>query len=195
MLKNQLDALNADVNRRERNSVLRKLLPFLLVLSFMWVGLFENYSQTSFEIADYFKFGMAEKFSELFFMNLLFGALIDWLWFEIIFYVYRLFLGFSVFSYTIPVELLKNKAKLFMVIRNLIFGVFSSLMFFVPQFVGTYIIVIELLVDVLIFLWFAFSAMKETVDPMIKPNVFRVLTIWFFIMRLFDVISHVWGVI
>ncbi len=195
MLKNQLNALNNDINQRERSSLIHKLLPFLLILSFAWVGLFGSYSYTSFEIADYFRFGMAENFGEFFFMDILFEALIAWFWFEISFYVFKILIGFSVFSYTIPSDLMKNKARLFMVIRNCILGIFTNLMFFVPQFVGVFLIVIELFVDILVFIWFAFAVMRETVDTMIKPNVFKVLATSFFILRALSVISLVLGVL
>jgi len=195
MLKNQLDLLNAEINRREHNRPLRKMLPFLLILSFAFVVLFENYSQSSFEVFEYKLFGFDDTFGEWFFANLFFGALIEWLWFEILFYVYKLFLGFSVFSYTISMQLLNNKARSFMVIRNVIWGIVCNLMFMIPQFLASFVVVLELVVDVCVFVWFTFSVMRETVDTIIKPNVMKTLTLSFLIMRACSLIMLIVGVL
>ena len=47
MIRQQLNALNNNIDTRERNSLLRKFLPLFLVLSFMLVELFETYSSFS----------------------------------------------------------------------------------------------------------------------------------------------------
>lgn len=195
MLKNQLDALNADVNRREGSSWLHKLLPVFLVLSFVWLGVFENYSLAASSMELFGTLGGSEGFGDLFFSNAIIGGLIDWLWFEIVFYIFKLFCGFSVFTYTIPKNLFVNKARLFMVIRNLIFGAVMNAMFFIPQFIASFYIVIELIIDMLVFLWFVFAVTKETVDIMIKPNVYRVLVTSFVIIRSLALLSLVVGVL
>jgi len=184
----QLNMLNNDINERERNRLLHKLLPFFLVLSFAFLELFSVYSSVSTTGNYIISLDGVFDFSGNFGVTLIVNAVIEWFWFEIIFYFYKAILSVSVFSYTIPRELLNNKARLFMVIRNVFLGVIVNLSFLIP-FITTYLIILELIVDVLIFILFVYSSMKYTVDDMIKPNVFKVLVTAFVVMRAISLIS------
>jgi len=186
----QLNMLNNDINERERNRLLHKLLPFFLVLSFAFLELFSVYSSVSTTGNYIISLDGVFDFSGNFGVTLIVNAVIEWFWFEIIFYFYKAILSVSVFSYTIPRELLNNKARLFMVIRNVFLGVIVNLSFLIP-FITTYLIILELIVDVLIFILFVYSSMKYTVDDMIKPNVFKVLVTAFVVMRAISLISVV----
>jgi hypothetical protein len=193
-LQLQLDRLNNNINMREKNSLLHKLLPLLLIISFAWVELFSAYSSSAFSFYGLSGIDLVTPFSEYLITNILIFACVEWLYFEITFYLYKIVIGFSVFSYTIPKELLNNKGRLFMVIRNIIWGALNALLFFVP-FIANYLLIIELLLDIGIFLFFVSEVMKETVDVMIKPNVFKILTVGFLLIKGLSLLGFVLEVI
>lgn len=182
MIRQQLNALNNNIDTRERNSLLRKFLPLFLVLSFMLVELFETYSSFSAVNNSFISVAIQAETADYFFISLLISALLSWAWFEIVFYIYRMFINFSIFSYTIPRALLENKARCFMVLRNVIFGLVSNLMFFFP-YIRAMLIVFQIIIDFLVFIWFAFAVTRETVDTMIMPNVFKGLLTPFVIIE------------
>ena len=195
MIVRDLNLINKDIEERERSRKLRKWLPFLLLLSFVWLGLFENYAGAMVEVVDYFKYSMMDMgFGSTIFFSMLAYILIDWIWFEIILYFYKMLVGLSVFSYTIPKALLENNARIFMIYRNLILGIFMNLLFFFPYLMNL-VIVVEIIVDVLVFAFFFLRVSRETVSIMILPNVLKMYFNSFAFIEFVHILIYVVGVL
>lgn len=195
MIVKDIYLINKDIEARERNRMLRKFLPILLLLSFAWLGLFENYSAATFEVLDYFKLNMLNTDPSItIIFNIIALSLISWLWFEIILYVYKMLVAFSVFSYTIPKALLENNAKIFMVIRNIVLGVFMNMLFFFPYLIN-FVLIVELVIDFLMFGLFFMSVTRETVSIMIAPNVLRTYFNAFAFIETIHILIYVLGVL
>lgn len=195
MIVKELSVINRDIDNREQNKKIRKFLPFLVFVSFIWLLLFESYSQSSLLAGSYFLEGVSElSGTEYYIMNILLLVLSEWIWFEIIYYFYRTLVSFSLFAHTIPRKLFENKAREFIIYRNLILGLFMNAMFFFP-YIGSMLLIIELIVDFSVFVLFFRSVSRETVSIMILPNVLKSYFVPFALIELVHVIIQVVGVL
>ena len=195
MIVNDLSAINKEIETRERNRKLRKWFPVLLLVSFIWLGFFENYSTMQVELVEYVKYNLLDfDMSTMSTISVIFSGIIDWLWFEVIFYVFKMLLNFSIYSYTVPKSLMENRARFFMIMRNIFLGLFYNMLFFFPYLVN-FTLIVRLVVDFSLFAFFFKSATRETVSIMIAPYVLRTYFNTFTFIELIHVIICVVGVL
>jgi len=194
MIVNNLSAINKNIDARERNRKLRKWLPVFLILSFVWLCLFETISSSNFELFDYLRLEIEIDATTLTIVSVITTCLIEWLWFEVVLYAFKLLTSFSVFCYTVPKALLENRARTFMIIRNLVLGIFYNLLFFFPYLINL-ILIFELIVYFTVFAFFFKSATRETVSVMIIPNVLRAYFNAFAFIEFVHVAIYVVGVL
>lgn len=195
MIVKELNIINREIDTREKNKPIRKFLPFLCFLSFVWLCLFESVSGTELLSSLYYMEDVTLYSSTLYkVINVLFLTLADWIWFELIFYFYRMLISFSIFAQTIPKSLFENKARYYIILRNVFLGIFMNLLFFFPYLIN-FLLIVEIIVDFGIFALFFMSVSRETVSVMIMPNVLKSYFVPFMFIELIHVIIAVVGVL
>ncbi len=147
---------------------------FLLFVSFLWVVLYPTLSMVSSDF--YFNYGNIISSSSVNFSYtvamILAEALVSWLVFELIFYVYRLVLSFKVYSFVVPVEKLKSDSRIFFVYRNIFYGLFLNLCFLFP-YMYIYAGLINLAVTLGVAIIYASYLNKTYGEPVIGHFVFK----------------------
>ena len=106
----------------------------LLFVSFLWVALYPatNMIVSSFEFGYGNLLNFSGENSSFVVMMILSEALYMFISFEIVFYLYRYFLTFKIYTFIVPTENLKVESRVFFIYRNLVFGLVSNLCFLFP---------------------------------------------------------------
>ena len=110
------------------------------------------------------------------FINVLIKGLVDYLVFELVFFLYRFVIGFSIYSFMIPKQVLKDKFRLWYVIRNLALGFLYNLRFAFPYF-GTYLCIFELVFNFAFIIGMFFDLKRNYVEPLVGQFVFKTLAV------------------
>lgn len=176
--------------RKQKEKMLSRLLPVLLLLSFIWL----NFYTTMTDINLYEKFSSVNPGAGELIADVLFVGIVDYLVFELLFFIYRFCLGFSIYSFMIPKQVLKNKFRFWYIIRNLILGIVFNVRFFFPYF-STYTCIFELLMNMLLVICLYFDLSKEYVEPLVGQFVFKTLAVPVLIYEAFEMVVLVWGVL
>lgn len=161
----------------------------LLLLSFIWISIYPVVSSNSsfglfssatqiYDTQTFFRNEVGNflntssvAFSMLI-TNVLVEALISWLLFEFIFFIYRWFLTSKIYSFVIPKNVLKNESRMFFSIKNLIFGVLVNLSFWFP-YLYEYAECFNIVLVVALLLVFAVKIQKNYSEPLIAHFVFK----------------------
>ena len=174
----QISANYALENDREKR--LRKFLPFLLLLSFIWLYLYESLNGiTQISVSS----DISVSISVL--LSFLFSCGIAYLSFEIMFFVYRFILAFSIYTYVVPKQVFQNRFRLWFVVRNVLLGIVFNLCFIFP-YISQYLVVIEILFNFLFIICFFFSISTKYVDPLIRHFLFRIVVLWVLIYEVIE---------
>lgn len=170
----------------QQRSILSRLLPLLVLLSFIWLNLYDNIH--SFPIYS----ALGESGMGIFVIVI--DGVIAYLVFELLFYIYRLCIGFSIYSFLIPKRVLIDSFRLWYLIRNIALGFIFNIRFFAPYF-ATYLCVFEVLLDFLFIFGLYWQLSRSYVDALVGQFVFRSLTIPIILYSVYQVLSLVLGVI
>ena len=108
IIKREVGLINKDIDDREYKKPIRKVLPFLLFLSFVWLCLFDGISYINGNMADYITFGYSEMFGSATIFGFLITVLVEFLWFEIVYYLYKALISFSNLVYKLFTSLFFN---------------------------------------------------------------------------------------
>ena len=103
-------------------------------------------------------------------------------------------IGFSIFAQTVPKALFENNARCFIILRNVILGLFMNMLFFFPYLIN-FVLIVELIVDFVVFALFFISISRETVSVVIMPNVLKSYFVPFMFIELIHVIIATVGVL
>ena len=183
MLRNKIITIdNNSENARSRASIKHRLLPLVFFLSCVWVSLFDTVTLTN---TDFLLGAKGDYFTSLLMEVIIAGAFI-WLVFELLLFIYRFSLGFSIYTFIVPSFAIKDNIKWCIVLRNLISGCLYFLCFFSPE-IYPLISIIDVVVLFLAFVVFAFFNMKRYVDPVVAPFAFKGLVLPFIIYEFIDV--------
>ena len=175
--------------KEERNMFSKLFLPVLLFLSFLWL----NFYSTIAEMTDVFN--VIEVVDELaFIFSVVIMALVEYLVFELFFYVYRLFIGFSIYSLMLPKYVLIDKFRKWYIVRNLILGLIFNIRVFAP-YISLYLGAVEILFNFAMIFALYFDLKKQHVEPLVGQYVFRTLTIPIILYEAYILITQVVGVL
>ena len=169
-----------------QKSILSNFLPLLVFLSFIWLNLYTSVASVT-EIA------LLQGDSYLVFGIILRGVL-DYLVFEFLFYIYRFLIGFSIYSFMIPKNVMKDKFRLWYLIRNLILGFLFNLRFFFP-YISYYLSIFELSFNFLFIFGLYFHLEKSYVEPLVGQFVFKTLAFPVIIYEICKVVALMVGVL
>ena len=157
----------------EKDKTLKRLLPFLLFLSFVWVNIYSGIMNV--DSISVGASGLMTSWSYVIF-SILFIAGVDYIVFELLFYVYRFLMGFSIYSFMIPKQIFINKFRLWFLIRNVLMGFVFNLRFLFP-FISVYLIVVEVLFTMLSIICLYFDIARKYVDVLVGHLYFRAISI------------------
>lgn len=177
--------------QKKKQKVLEIVLPVFLLLSFIWLNLYTTMTDINTAVHYFFP---TDSLSFYLFGNVLLKGIFDYLIFEMLFFVYRFCLGFSIYSFMIPKDVLKNKFRFWYIIRNLILGFILNIRFFFPYF-ATYACIFEMLFNMLLVVVLYFDLSKEYVEPLVGQFVFKTLAYPVFIYEIVEMVFLAWGVL
>lgn len=168
----------------------------LLIASFMWVSVYPVISDlvTTYWLGS----GNILNTSSMVFsdavLRIVISALVSWLVFEAISFLYRFWLSGNIYSYIVPKTKLVNESRLFFIYRNVIYGLIVNLCFFVP-YLYAYIEFLNLVITMLMALVFVYHLNKVYSEPIIGHFVFKCFIYPVFIYEIISIILQVWGVL
>lgn len=184
------------VNQRVKTSSHGWVYKLLLYVSFVWVSLYPATGLLAQNF--YFGYGNMLDFSSPNFLSvvvmILSNALIYWVSFEIIFYFYRWFLGFKIYSFIVPVEKLKAESRGYFIYRNIFYGIFLNLCFLFP-FLHQFAPLVDLVITLIVLIVYAKHLNDVYAEPVIGHFVFKSFAYPVFIYEALMVISMVWEVL
>lgn len=146
----------------------------LLFISFVWISLYPTVTALSTDF--FFNYGnilntSSTNFSYALSMVLV-EALLSWAFFEVVFYLYRLVLSFRVYSFVVPMDKLKTESRIFFIYRNIFYGLFLNLCFMFP-YLFVYVDFINLVVTLIVTMFYAAYLNKTYAEPIIGHFVFK----------------------
>lgn len=146
----------------------------LLFVSFIWVALFPATNT----LLDNFYFGYGNLLNfnnpniSFIITDLLAEALLYFIEFEIVFYLYRYFLSFKIYSFIVPLSSLKVESRVYFIYRNLIYGIFCNLCFFFP-FIYKLLPFFDITITLIMLMLYASHLNKKYAEPIIGHFVFK----------------------
>lgn len=159
---------NNSENARILSSLSHRFLPICLILSFMVRGATESLDMFN-EIYNPLLSGSAPL---TFVLCLLSMSAVLWLVYTLMLWVYRFTLGFSIYSYIVPQQAIKDGTKWAIVGSNLVFGAFSILSIFFNILVPL-LNIISLITLFFAFMLFALKSQNKYAEPIVGPFVFK----------------------
>ncbi len=189
MLRDKIITINnSKENARISSSILHKLLPFVLILSFMWLGFYP--ALCAFNV---YPMGVVTgSVAGSLIVQVILMGLLYWIGFEIIMWVYRFCLGFSIYTFIVPIQAIKDNLKWCFILRNIVMGALYFLCIWYP-YIYIYLIIIDAICLFAIFLLFSFVNMKKYVEPVVQPFVFKGLMLPFIVYEFINMGAQVAG--
>lgn len=175
----------------KKKSTFSKAIPVLLFLSFIWLNFYSTMTNVN---TINFNVGHFGNLPVYLLIDVLMVAVIDYLVFELLFFVYRFILGFSIYSFMIPKPVLKDKFRFWYFVRNLVLGFVYNVRFFFPVFT-TYLCVFELIMNFIFIICFYFDLSVEYVEPLVGQFVFKTLAVPVVLYEVYSVIVLLVGVL
>lgn len=158
-----------------------------LILSYVWL---EFYPATL-EFLTSFEHGFGDMFSDVnkfvVIENVIFEAIIGWIAFEIVFWVYRWVLSFKIYSFIVPMDSLKAESRLYCIIRNIILGLIYNLCFVMP-YLYSFSIFFDLLVTMIVMIFYAKHLNSVYSDSIIGHFVFKCFCYPIFVYEAIEVL-------
>jgi len=179
------------MQKKLKNKRLASILPVFLLISFIWLNLYPSLTGVNDIFLDKTAFMSVPLF--LAFVAIVRGAF-SYLIFELLFFVYRFAIGFSIYSFMIPKDVLKNKFRYWYIFRNLILGIFYNLRFFFP-YVTTFLCIFELILNMAFVVMLYFDLNREYIEPLVGQFVFKTLTVPIVLYEVYKMIVLMWGVL
>lgn len=180
-----------ELNTKVKTGVFSKILPFLVFLSFVWLNFYTTTADLNVLNINFTIFDTIESYV---FFSVLFAGLLDYVLFEFIFFIYKFILGFSIYSFLIPRQVLNNRFRLWFMIRNIVLGVVYNLRFFFP-YITVYLVVVEVILNMSILICLYYDIKKDYIEPLVGQFVFKTLSIPFILYEVYIVITMMVGVL
>ena len=166
----------------------------LLILSFVWLELYP--STLSFVYS--FEYGYGDVFGNenlLVALSTVFtNAIISWISFEILFWIYRYVLSFKIYSFIVPMNSLKAETRMYFIFRNVFLGLVCNLSFLFP-YLYMYEPFFDLLITMIVMVFYAKHLNVVYSDSIVGHFVFKNFCYPIFIYELFEIICGVWVVL
>ena len=165
----------------------------LLILSFVWLELYP----TTLSFVYSFEYGYGDLFSDanlpVAISSLFTNAIISWLSFELLFWIYRYVLSFKIYSFIVPMDSLKAETRMFFIFRNVILGLFCNLCFLFP-YIYMFEPFLDLLITMIVMIFYAKHLNNVYSDSIVGHFVFKNFCYPIFIYELIEIICGFWVV-
>lgn len=168
----------------------------LIFISFIWISAYPAacIATDNFYLGYGNLFDMESGNFSSFVMLVLSQAVIYWLAFELIFYLYRWFLGFKIYSFIVPADRLKQESRIFFIYRNCFYGIFVNLCFLYP-YLYSFTLFFDLVITLIAVIAFASHLNKTYAEPVVGHFVFKSFIYPIFIYEALMLISEIVGVL
>jgi hypothetical protein len=168
----------------------------LLLFSFVWVAIYPvtNSMVQTFDVSYGNMLNTANPNFSFIVTSIFVDAIYSLIIFELVFYLYRSFLGFKIYSFIVPNERLKAESRIFYVYRNLIIGLFLNLCFIFP-YLYIYAELLSLIVTLTMLIIYANRLNKRYAEPVIGHFVFKNFCFPLFVYEALFLIIELWGVL
>ena len=164
-----------------------------LIASFLWVSIYpavgvavNNFTFSAGNLFDI----TSPNFSYIILM-IVADTLVSWIVFELLFFLYRYVLAYNIYSFIVPMDRLKVESRMFFVYRNIIYGVFVNLCFFMP-YLYSWLPFISIVVSFAMVLLFAMHINKAYAEPIIGHFVFKCFVYPVFV---YEILTIIWQVV
>ena len=186
-IKLQQQNINERIILSKQRSVLSRILPIILFVSFIWL----NFYDTTTEINNFaLSFGSIESVPVVFGISIILYSFMDYIIFELFFFIYRFFMGFSIYSFMIPKYVLIDKFRIWYIIRNVLLGILFNLRFFFPYII-TYLSIIEMICNFALIICLYYDLQKQYIEPLVGQFVFKTLALPVVLYEVYQVIRLV----
>ena len=183
---------NYAFNNQAKSNPYKWVYIIMLFISFIWISIYP--ASTAMAGNLYFAYGnlfdMASGNLSSFIVMILAEALVMWLGFEIIFYLYRWLLGFKIYSFIVPADKMKSESRLFFIYRNVFYGIIVNLCFLFP-YLQVYLPFFDLVITLITLISFAAHLNKTYAEPIIGHFVFKCFCYPVFVYEALVVLSQV----
>ena len=172
------------------------LIMLMLYLSFIWISI---YPSTNI-LTGGFYFGYGNLFDSSsgnltsFVFMVLTEALASWITFEIVFYIYRWFLGFKIYSFIVPADKLKQESRVFFIYRNVFYGILVNLCFLYP-FLCAFLPFFDLVITLIALIAYSYHLNKNYAEPIVGHFVFKCFCYPIFVYEALTVFSQIMEVL
>lgn len=172
------------------------LVKFLLFLSFVWTSLYTTAS--SLTNSFYWNFGNLLDTGSSNFVSIvsmvIAEAIVYWLAFELVFYIYRYVLQLKIYSFIVPAEKLKVESRTFYIYRNLFYGLFLNLCFLYP-YLHVFAPVVSLITMFVALIAYSVHLNNTYAEPIIGHFVFKNFCYPVFVYQAIVLLIEVVGVL
>lgn len=170
-------------NERLKASLLFKLCPILLILSFAiysMVDTLSSFNEMALVNDSLLDLGMVSLYCEA-----MINGLIYWLIFELIFFVYRFVIGFNLFGYIIPTAAVWIYFRCGYAIKNVVVGCISMFLFVFFPYAYEFNILVDLIFTFIVFIIIMVKMLRRYSFSLINQYVFKAYSlplIWIYIL-------------
>ena len=178
----------ADVIKNQQTKLWHKLLPTMLFLSFVVANIYN-----AILLVNTYELAIGTLASAVIYHALIF-ALISYLLYKFMFWLYSLFLNRSVYAMCIPYIIFKDQFNTIYLIKNVITGLVGVICLFIPYFMPFITVINFILSFCVIPIVFALNNGKF-IPELVAHNVFRAYALPYFIYLFLDVVFLVVGVV
>lgn len=167
---------------------------FFLILSFVWLSIYPTV--TSMVSNLHFGFGNLLSDSNMYvaIVGIVTEALISWIVFEILFWIYRFVLSFKIYSFIVPMDSLKAETRLYFIFRNVILGVVYNLCFLCP-YLYMFNEFFDLLITLLVLIFYAKHLNQVYSESIVGHFVFKNFCYPIFIYEALEILCGIWLVL
>lgn len=165
----------------------------ILYFSFVWLMIYEAESSISsnfyFNDGKVFDLASGNFFLEV--IVLFAQALLFWLVFEVVFWLYKGIISYKVYAFVIPLERFKADSRLYYALRNFIYGLILNLCFLFP-YLYNYSLLFNMVITLGVFMVFVRHIYKNYSEPIVAHFVFKTFSFPIFCYEALSVIIFVW---
>lgn len=156
----------------DRKNVFSRILPLLVFLSFIWLNLYTTLASTNGVRLIFVNVDITNAML----LSVIVQGFVDYIVFELVFFLYRFVIGFSIYSFMIPKQVLKDKFRFWYFLRNIVLGFLFNLRFAFP-YLGTYLCIFELMFNFIFITCMYFDLRRNYVEPLVGQFVFKTLAV------------------
>ncbi len=161
-----------------------------LVISFVWLSIYP----ASITLTESFNYGFGNILTKgnlaILIASVMIEAIASWIGFELLFWIYRWFLSFKIYSFIVPMDSLKAETRLYFIYRNLFLGVIYNLCFIMP-YLFAYRIFFDLLLTLIVLIFYAKHLNSNYSETIVGHFVFKNFCYPIFFYEAIEVLSSV----